>query len=106
MTFETILLIIAKIGFSLFFVLFLIRWFLIIPYLLFRYDRPIIRLKKELDEFRKKERTRPAPMSLIELRINNKTREIAEKLDILETQRGLFLDKVNLLLSIVSVDKK
>jgi len=27
-------------------------------------------------------------------------------LDILETQRGLFLDKVNLLLSIVSVDKK
>ena len=106
MTFETILLILAKIGFSLFFLLFLIRWILIIPYLWFRYDRRIMKLKKELFDFREKVRSKPVAMPIIEREIGAKTRKINEKLDILETQRKLFLDRINLFLSIISIDKR
>jgi len=103
--FDSILLLLAKIGFSIFFFLFLIRWFFILPYLWLKYDRQIMKLKNELDEFKKKEKNKPVAQPVIDGRIGQKSRDINEKLDILETQRRLFLDRVNLFLSIISINK-
>ncbi len=107
MTFEDILLIVAKFGFVIFLLLFLIRWLFVIPYLWLKYDKPILRLKRELDEFREKERKNGGvSQALLDGRIEHKTQAVNEKLDILETKRRLFLERVNLLLSIISVEKK
>lgn len=106
MTFEGILLIVAKVGFAIFALLFLIKRLLVLPYLWFKYDKPIIDLKKELDTFRKKEQERGTLQPFVDGSIRVKTNEVNEKLDILETERRLFLDRVNIFLFIVSIDKK
>lgn len=107
MVFEGLLLIVAKIGFAVFLFLFLVRWLFVIPYLWSKYDKPILTLKKELYEFREKERGNSGiPRGLLDRKIEHKKGQIDEKLDILETKRRLFIERVNLLLSIISVDKK
>ncbi|MEK7074967.1 MAG: hypothetical protein AAB968_04340 [Patescibacteria group bacterium] len=104
--FNSVLVVVAKIGFALFLFLILLRWLLIIPYVWFKYDKPITNLKNELDKFRKEQRQRAVAQPFIDRHIVVKTQEINEELDILEIKRRLFLDRVNLLLSIISVDKK
>ena len=104
--FEAILLFFAKVGFAIILFIFLVRWFFVIPYLYFRYDKPIMMLKNELDEFRTRVRKEPIPLGSMEGQISYKDREASEKLELLEIRRRLFLDRVNLLLSIISVDKK
>ena len=107
MAFEGVLLIIAEIGFVIFLFLLLIRWLFVLPYLWFKYDKPILNLKRDLDIFREKESKNPnISQGLLEKRIEYKKREVDNQLDILETKRRLFLERVNLLLSIISVDKK
>lgn len=109
MNFDGILILTAKIGFSLFLFLLAIRWLVLIPYLWFKYDKRILGLKKELDDFRKREKAdavgRGIVASTLDMRINSKSKEVNEKLDILETKRRLFLERVNLILSIISVNK-
>lgn len=109
MVFENILLIAAKIGFIIILVLFLFRWLFAIPYLWLRYDKKIVKLKLELDQFRKEQRQdasgRGITTPVLDRIIERKTEDTAEKLEILETRRHLFLDRVNLLLSIISVQK-
>ena len=107
MIFEEILLLTAKLGLALLLLLFFLRWFIVIPFLWFKYDKQITDLKKELDEFRKNERKNGGvTQGVLDGRINMKTREVNEKLDILETHRRLFLDRVNLFLSIISIQNK
>lgn len=103
--FEGLLLIIAKIGFIIFVLLFTFRWLFVIPYIWFKYDSQIIKLKKELDEYKKNKRKEPIIQQSIEGAIKQKEIRINEKLDLLETQRKLFIDRVNLFLSISSINK-
>ena len=103
---EALLLFLAKVGLGLFLLIFFVRWFFVIPYLYFRYDRPIMRLKNELDEFRGKVRRKPVSNALMDREIAHKNREVSEKLELLETRRKLFLDRIDLLLSIISIDKR
>ncbi|MDX9856125.1 MAG: hypothetical protein RBS86_04920 [Candidatus Moranbacteria bacterium] len=95
-----------KLGFFIIFLLFVVRWFLVIPYLWFMYDRHIIKIRKDLDIFRKKERQEPLAQSVIDGRIKIKERDLSEKLDILEAKRRLFLDRINLFISLSSINRK
>ena len=109
MTFDYLLLLAAKIGFSLLLLLFAFRWFFLLPYLWFIYDRPIRNLKRELYDFRIKERTEASGRGIIQSHLDNiiksKERLVNEKLDLLETNRKLFIDRVNMFLSVISVNK-
>lgn len=109
MTFENLLLIIAKVSLGFFLLLLLIKWFFIIPYLWFKYDKSIQNLKKELDNFRAKERKEAGGRGIVQSHLDNiiasKERLINEKLDLLETNRRLFIDRVNMILSIISINK-
>lgn len=107
MAFEALLLFLAKMGLGLFLLVFLVRWLFVIPYLYFRYDRLIMKLKNELDNFRQEVRKKKGvSTAFMNREIEHKSREITEKLELLEIRRRLFLDRVNLFLSIISVNKK
>lgn len=101
-----LLLFLVKLGLIFVAVVLVARWFLIIPYIWLRYDRPIMKLKTDLDNFRKQERKQAIAQSFIDGSINHKTREVNEQLEILETRRRLLLDRVNLFLSISSISDK
>lgn len=98
--FDNLLTILAKIGLSLVVLFFALKWFIVIPYIWFKYDREILKLKRGLDEFKKEQRSKPITQQSIDGNIGQKTMFVNEKLDILETQRKLFIDRVNLILSI------
>ncbi len=103
--FDNLLTIFAKIGLSLVIVFFALKWFIVIPYIWFRYDRPILKLKKELNEFKNEQRSKPITQLSIDGSIRQKTMIVNEKLEVIETQRKLFIDRVNLILSISSINK-
>lgn len=103
---DQLLLFLVKLGLIFLAVIFVVRWFLVIPYVWFKYDRPILKLKTDLDNFRKQERKRAVAQPFIDRSINHKTREVNEQLEILETKRRLLLDRVNLFLSISSINNK
>jgi len=100
---DGIILFLIKLGLIVITFIYIVRLFIIIPYIWWTYDREIIKLKAELDNFRKKEKTRHAPQPIIDARVNHKARNIDEQLEILETKRRLLLDRVNLFLSISSI---
>ncbi|MDO8659808.1 MAG: hypothetical protein Q7K54_04395 [Candidatus Parcubacteria bacterium] len=103
--FNDLLIILAKIGLSLIVIFFVLRWFIIIPYLWFKYDKKILKLKNGLNEFRNEQRLKPITQLSIDGSIQQKTLIVNEKLEIIETQRKLFIDRVNLFLSISSINK-
>lgn len=103
--FDILLVILVKIGLFLVVILFLLRWFIFIPYIWFKYDRQILKIKDELNKFKDEQRSKPATIERIEGSIRQKTITVNEKLDIVETQRKLFIDRVNLFLSISSISK-
>jgi len=82
------------------------RWLVFIPYIWFMYDRKILRLKNELDQFRQETRNVPMTLSRLEGQINQKKMSTDEQLEIIETKRRLFLDRVNLFLSISAINRK
>ena len=102
--FDNLLTIFAKIGLSLVVVIFTLRWF-VVPYIFFKYDRPILKLKKGLNEFKNEQRGKPITQLSIDGNIRQKTMVVVEKLEVMETQRKLFIDRVNLILSINSIGK-
>lgn len=103
--FDNLLIILAKIGLSLVVVFLVLRWFIIIPYIWYRYDSPILKLKKELNEFKDEQRSKPITQLSIDGAIQQRTMIVNEKLEVLETKRRLFIDRVNLILSISSINK-
>lgn len=103
---DQILLFLIRLGLIFIAVVFVVRWFLIIPYIWFKYDRPILKLKTDLYNFRKQERKRTVAQPFIDVSINSKTKEVNEQLEILETKRRLLLDRVNLFLSISSISNR
>ena len=103
--FDSLLIILAKIGLSLVVAFFALRWFIIIPYIWFKYDRPILKLKRGLIDFKNEQRSKPITQLSIDGSIRQKTMIINEKLEVIETQRKLFIDRVNLILSISSINK-
>jgi hypothetical protein len=103
--FDNLLTILAKIGLSLLAVFFALKWFIVVPYLWFKYDRPILKLKKGLNEFKNEQRGKPITQLSIDGNIRQKTMIVNEKLEVIETQRKLFIDRINLILSISSISK-
>jgi len=103
--FDNLLTLLAKIGLSLVAIFFALRWFIVVPYIWFKYDHPILKLKKELNEFKNEQRGKPMTQLSVDGAIRQKTIIINEKLEIIETQRKLFLDRINLILSISSISK-
>jgi len=103
--FDYLLITLAKIGLSLVAVFFILRWFIVIPYIWLKYDRHIMMLKNDLNNFKKDQRSKPITQQSIDGNIRQKELIVNEKLDILETQRKLFIDRVNLFLSISSINK-
>lgn len=103
--FDYLLITFAKIGLSLVVVFFALRWFIVVPYIWFKYDHQILKLKKGLNEFKKEQRNKPITQDSIDGNIHQKTMIVNEKLEIIETKRKLFIDRVNLILSISSISK-
>lgn len=103
--FDSLLTILAKIGLSLLAIFFALKWFIVVPYIWFKYDHPILKLKKELNEFKNEQRAKPITQISIDGSIRQKTIIVNEKLEVIETQRKLFIDRVNLILSISSINK-
>lgn len=103
--FGNLLIVFAKIGLALVAILLASRWFIVVPYIWFKYDRPIIKLKEGLDKFRSEQRAKPITQLSIDGSIQQKTMFVNEKLEIIETQRKLFIDRVNFILSISSINK-
>lgn len=103
--FDSLFILFAKIALALLAILLALRWFIVVPYIWLKYDRPILKLKKELDEFRGEQRAKPITQFSIDGSIQQKTMFVNEKLEIIETQRKLFIDRVNLILSISSINK-
>lgn len=102
--FDNLLTILAKIGLFLIVVIFAFRWFVVL-YILFKYDRPILKLKRELNEFKNEQRSKPITQLSIDGSIRQKAMIVNEKLEVIETQRKLCIDRVNLILSISSISK-
>ncbi|MFH1822900.1 MAG: hypothetical protein ABH830_04335 [Patescibacteria group bacterium] len=103
--FNYLLITLAKIGLSLVVVFFVLRWFIIIPFIWIKYDRSIMILKNNLNKFKVDQRNKPITQKSIDGNIRQKETIVNEKLDILKTQRKLFIDRVNLFLSITSINK-
>ncbi|MBA3046963.1 hypothetical protein KKC83_05330 [Patescibacteria group bacterium] len=103
--FDYLLITFAKIGLSLVAVFFVLRWSIVVPYIWLKYDRQILKLKKGLNEFKNKQRGMPMTQERLEGTIRQETITIHEKLEIIETKRKLFIDRVNLILSISSINK-
>lgn len=102
---DNLLTMLAKIGLSLVVIFLVLRWFIIIPYVWYRYDRSILKIKKELNEFKDEQRSKPITQLFIDGAINQRTMIVNEKLEVIETQRKLFIDRINLILSISSINK-
>ena len=108
MDFDTLLLLIAKIGFSLVALMILLR-FAFVPYLWFKYDRPIQKVINDADAAKKKLHQDAAGRGIttggIAPHITAIERPAQEKLEILKLKRQHFLDRINLFVSMASVGK-
>ena len=109
MNIETLLSYTVKIAFIALAALILVRSLILVPYPWWRYDKKISALKAELFEFRNKERREAGGRGIVTAHVGmviaSKERVIGEELDVLETKRRLFLDRVNLFLTILSIKK-
>lgn len=106
--FDSLLLIAAQVGLSLFALIVLLR-FIFIPYLWFRYDKPIQDLLESLESSKKKLMQDAAGRGVttggLAPHIAAIERPIVEKVEMLKLKRQYFLDRINLFLTISSLGK-
>ena len=108
MDFDAFLLLIAKIGFALVGLIIVLR-FAFIPYLWWKYDRPIQKINTDVDAAKKKLQQdavgRGITASGMAPHIAVIEQPVQEKLKDLELKRRHFLDRVNLFISMASLGK-
>ena len=103
--FDELLLLAAKIGLTIFAIVFIARWGIVI-YLQRKYDGKISAFYGEIEGIRNEERGRAAVQPVIDGAIAARTGKVREKIERLEVDRRLFLDKVNLFLSLMGLQQK
>lgn len=108
MDFFNIIVLIVKIGFALLAITVILRW-IAIPYLWFKYDRPIQKISDDFENFKKMKiedaEGRGITTAILDRQIGSEKEKVMERLNILELKRRHFLDRINLFLTVSSLGK-
>jgi hypothetical protein len=107
--FYSFFLLAAQIGLSLVALIILLRWFVFVPYLWLRYDKPIQKLIDDLEtskqDLMKGAAGRGITRGGLAPHVAAIERPATQKIEVLKLKRQHFLDRVNLFLTIASLGK-